>query len=56
LSGNKICRKGAKKIANLLKVNSTLQVLNLYNNNIGDKGATEIGNALKKNVSLKSLK
>ena len=53
--GNNIGVEGAKRLAEALEKNTTLNVLDLYDNNIGDKGATRIAEALEKNTSLKEL-
>ena len=43
-------------IADALKVNHTLETLELSANNIGDDGAKMIADALKVNLSLKTLR
>jgi len=43
---NRITRDGARYLAELLKCDTTLQVLDLSFNRIGDDGATAIGTAL----------
>ena len=46
---------GAQAIGEALKVNQTLQTLNLWNNQIGAAGAQAIGEALKVNQTLQTL-
>jgi hypothetical protein len=38
-----------------LKVNTSLNRINLYENNIGDKGAKHVAEALKVNTLLKEI-
>jgi len=60
---NSIGKKGAKEIANLLKINSTLTLINLGNllhhtidgNSLGNEGAKEIAKALRDNYTLTTL-
>ena len=52
---NMITSEGATKIAEAIKVNKTLQHLNLFNNHISDDGAAAISDALKTNNSLQIL-
>ena len=54
-SNNKITSKGAIKIAEAIKVNKTLQELDIHDNNISDNGAAAISDALKSNNSLQIL-
>jgi len=46
---------GAKVIADLLKTNTTLDILSLHSNKIGDEGAKVIAEALKTNKKLTAL-
>lgn len=56
LAGNLIGSKGCQAIASLLSdSNSTLQLLNLYNNNIGNIGANAIIDSLSGNNKLREL-
>ena len=50
-----ITAKGTKSIADALKVNITLEYLDLGWNDIGDKGFVSIAEALKSNYALKQL-
>ena len=52
---NYITSEGAIKIAGAIKVNKTLQELDIRQNNISDNGAAAISDALKSNSSLKIL-
>ena len=52
---NKITSDEAKMIGEAIKVNKTLQKLNIYRNNISDDGATAISDGLKCNISLQEL-
>ena len=52
---NKITSDEAKMIGEAIKVNKTLQKLNITNNNISDDGATAISDGLKYNISLQEL-
>ena len=52
MSHNKITSEGAKLIAEAIKVNKTLQELDISSNNISDDGAAAISDALKTNNSL----
>ena len=52
LSKNNIGSDGAKMIADALKINQTLTLLDINENNIGDDGAKQIADALKINYSL----
>jgi hypothetical protein len=47
--------QGAGMIADALKVNSSLQSIDLFGNNIGDKGASKIAGSLKVNSSLQCI-
>jgi hypothetical protein len=47
--------EGAVAISEALKTNSTLQVIDLEENEIGDKGATAFAKALKTNTSLQEI-
>jgi len=47
--------KGTKYLANALKNNNSIRVINLSHNYIGNEGAKYIGEALKINSSLRSL-
>ena len=52
---NRITRDGAKQLAELLKCDTTLSVLDLGFNRIGDDGATAIADALAlRNRTLKA--
>ena len=53
---NKITSKGAIKVAEAIKMNKTLQELDISYNNISDDGAADISDALKSNNSLQILK
>jgi pantoate kinase len=55
LSWNGAGDSGVAAIAEALKVNSTLQLLNLDCNKIGDSGAVAIVEALKVNSTLQAL-
>ncbi|MGB6977541.1 MAG: hypothetical protein WBE18_08850 [Gammaproteobacteria bacterium] len=46
---------GAKAIAELLKVNSSLQEFNISYNNIGNEGAIALAEAIERNSSLKTV-
>ena len=52
---SKIVITGAVYISQLLNVTHTLQVLDLYNNDIGDDGMAVISEALQHNRSLTTL-
>ena len=45
----------AADIADVLKVSTTIEVVDLSNNNIGDKGAVAIANMLRVNTALTTL-
>ena len=47
--------KGAKSIAEALKLNTSLKEIYLYQNQIGDEGGKAIGEALKLNTSLRDI-
>ena len=49
---NNITSEGAIKIAEAIKVNKTLKILDISNNNISDDGAVAISDTLKSNNSL----
>jgi len=52
---NRITRDGARQLAELLKCDTALQVLDLSYNRVGDDGATAIATALAlHNTHLKS--
>jgi len=52
---NRITRDGARQLAELLKCDTALEVLDLSFNRIGDDGATAIASALAQhNTHLKS--
>ena len=56
LRGNKeIGDEGAKALAEALKVNATVEALDLYDCGIGDDGAAAIAEALRSNTSLTVL-
>ena len=56
LSGNeKIGDEGAKALAEALKVNATVKLLNLSDCGIGDDGAAALAEALRSNTSLTKL-
>ena len=55
LCDNNIGNKGAKVIAEALRVTDSLTSLNLNNNDIGSEGAVAIAEALKVNSSLTKL-
>ena len=50
-----ITSKGAKKIAEAIKVNTTIKILNIHGNEISDNGAAAISDSLKSNNSLQEL-
>ena len=52
---NRITSEGAFKFAEAIKVNKTLQELDISSNNISDNGAAAISDALKSNNSLQIL-
>jgi len=54
LRGNRIGEAGVKEVAEALKANTTLTMLNLRDNSIGDAGAKEVAEALKANTSRRS--
>ena len=47
--------KGAKHVAEALKVNTSLNQIYLFSNNIGDEGTKHVAEALKVNTSLKEM-
>jgi len=47
--------EGAKMISELIKVNSTLRILDLSVNTIGDEGTIMISESLKTNTTLTDL-
>lgn len=52
---NRITRDGARQLAELLKHDTALEILDLSFNRVGDDGATAIANALAlRNTHLKS--
>ena len=51
----KFTNKGAKMIGEAIKVNKTLQKLNIRGNSISDVGAAAISDGLKSNISLQEL-
>ncbi|RUP49916.1 hypothetical protein BC936DRAFT_140982 [Jimgerdemannia flammicorona] len=53
--GNTISEKGARALAEALKMNTSLQTLNLSTNAIGGNGASALAEALKINTSLQDL-
>ena len=55
LCGCELGDHGAREIAGALRVNSTLQTLNLFSNEVGDYGAREIAGALRVNSTLQTL-
>ena len=55
LGSNRIGDGGAKDIAEELRVNSTLHVLDLRRNGISAEGAMELAHALEENVSITSM-
>ena len=55
LDYNKLRPEGAAHVSEMLKVNSTLQSISLYNNELGDEGAEHISQALQVNRTLKEL-
>eukprot|EP00831_Metopus_contortus_P031985 TRINITY_DN25959_c0_g1_i1.p1 TRINITY_DN25959_c0_g1~~TRINITY_DN25959_c0_g1_i1.p1 ORF type:complete len:1431 (-),score=259.64 TRINITY_DN25959_c0_g1_i1:38-4204(-) len=55
ISGNKIGVSGAKAFAEMLKVNKSLKVLNLFSNIIDVDGARALRDSLKVNCTLESL-
>ena len=55
LSHNDITCRGAKKLAEAIKINKVLHTLDVSFNNISDNGAIAIGNCLKDNCTLKEL-
>jgi hypothetical protein len=55
MAGLEIDDDWAGKIAEALKVNSSLQIMNLNDNVIGDEGAGKIAEVLKVNSSLQSV-
>lgn len=56
LVGNNLDYQSSFYIAEMLKVNCTIESLALAQNPFGDAGAVEIAGALKKNTTLLSLK
>jgi len=52
---NNIGDEGAEHMADLLRVNTGIQVLYLQQNNIGDEGVGHLAEALKVNATLKTL-
>src|SRR5690606_28763797 len=55
LKGNKILPMGAGHLANALKFNKSLKVLELQSNNIGSEGVKLLCEALKHNSSVHAL-
>ena len=55
-SNNSITSEGAIRIAEAIKVNTTLQELDISSNSLSDHGAAAISDALKSNNSLQILK
>jgi len=55
LYGNQICDSGAKYIADVLRLNSTLRILSLEANQIGDDGFAHLTEALKYNSTITRL-
>lgn len=53
---NGLSETGAKALAGLLRVNSTIEELDVTSNRINDKGAVELGKGLTANASLRHLK
>ena len=53
LFSNRITRDGAKKLARLLELNQTLEVLELGQNRLEDDGAIILSRALVNNFTLK---
>ena len=53
LSRNAVGPEGAKAIADALRVNAPLTLLNLGGNKVGDDGATAIAQAVKSNTTCK---
>ena len=49
---NRIGAEGAKWLAEAIKINSSLQMINLNGNSIGAEGAKEIAEAIKINCAL----
>lgn len=56
LFNNKIGYDGAKALAETLKVNTSLEFLELGHNRIRNKGLLEIGDGLEKNKDKSKLK
>jgi Ran GTPase-activating protein (RanGAP) involved in mRNA processing and transport len=55
LSGAKIGDAGALLLSELLKLDTTLEQLDIANHNIGDKGALSLANLLQHNTTLRFL-
>lgn len=56
LAGNNLDNRSFIYIAEMLKVNCTIESLTRAQNHLGDAGAVDIAAALKKNTTLLSLK
>ena len=56
MSCNTISNNGAKKIAELIKINTTLKTLDISYCNIPDEGAIAISDAYKYSETLQELK
>jgi Ran GTPase-activating protein (RanGAP) involved in mRNA processing and transport len=46
---------GAKYLADALKINTSITMVDLWDNNIGDNGAKYLADALKTNKSITSI-
>ena len=55
MGSNKITSEGAKKIAEAIKVNTTLKILTIHGSTISDDGIAAISDSLKSNNSLQEL-
>ncbi|RUS26956.1 hypothetical protein BC938DRAFT_483892 [Jimgerdemannia flammicorona] len=55
LSVCNIDNKGASILAEVLKMNTSLQKLNLKDNDVGEKGASALAEALKMNENIETL-
>ncbi|RUS26925.1 hypothetical protein BC938DRAFT_483929, partial [Jimgerdemannia flammicorona] len=55
LKDNNIGEKGASTLAEVLKMNTNIEILDLEDNGIGVKGASTLAKALRINTSLQTL-
>ena len=56
LSGNDLGAEGGKAIAEALKVNTSIAIINLYRSDLGAEGGKAIAAALKVNTSITNIK